>query len=182
VRRLAQCLARRYQIVGHLTTVTNLAAETFEQTRQQEAVRIVDRPCRQRLTRHAQFVAGEQHGHSQAAENRQLRDPHRCRQGRILGPQALSGGENLAAGGDVTAGAPDVVARFRQMVDQHRVARVFAQLLHHHRVRTGRDRRAGEDSRRASRLQRRTDTTGRNPLRNRQTRLRTQGTSTTASA
>ena len=72
LRGFAQGCAGSVEFIGDDAVVGDVAAQLFQQTAQRETVRVVDRAGLQRLARHGQFVAGEEHGDFYAAAHLKL--------------------------------------------------------------------------------------------------------------
>ena len=141
-RRLAQRRPRRRQVVADDAEVVHLAAEAAQQRRQQEAVRVVDGARRERLAGHRQFVAGEEAGDPQPAEDLQrsraptdAASPIACGVSRVPGsrivaPAAMSSPRRRIH----SPGAGTVAeAHLRAAADLLQLCL----LLHHHRIGAG---------------------------------------------
>nr|GEU28576.1 hypothetical protein [Tanacetum cinerariifolium] len=168
--RLAQHGAGGVQRIGHDAEVGDVAAEVFQQRAQGETVRIVDRARRQRLARHGQLVAREEHGHAQLAPDRQLRQADRGGQAQLLAAQAGAGRQDHAALADILAGAAYPFAGFGRVAHGDHAVGEFALLLHHDGIGAGGYQGAREDAGGGAGLQGLAHVAGRDALGNRQPR------------
>ncbi len=173
LRRAAQRLARRVQTIGHDAEIAHVATCGLQQAAQRVAVRVVDRPRRQVLRRHAaghdEFVAGGEQRDARPAHDLQRGRADRCGEALRLRRQARAARQHRRAHAHVFAAAADPLTWLRHGVDAHAVvAHNLALLLHHDRVGACGHLGAGKDARCRAGQQRRTDMPRRDALRQRQ--------------
>jgi hypothetical protein len=168
-RRFHQRAHGHVALVGHDAEIGDFASQPFEQRAQEETVGVVDRAGPHALGRHLaghhELVARGEQRDARAARHFELRGADAGRQPQRCRREALATREHERAACHVFAAAANPVTEPRRGLESHHVlAGRFGVFLHHDRIRACRHRRAGEDARDRSALQRLGCGTGRHAL------------------
>ena len=142
------------EAVGDGGQIADFAAHLRQDAAQPVSVGIVDTAGEQGFARFGQLVAGKEHRHAQRAQHFDFRLADRSDQPDVGRLEPAAGGHHHRAGGNVLAGAADVLSGPGGAGHQHAIALLPALLLHHHAVGTGGNRGPGENAGGGTRLQR----------------------------
>ena len=164
-------------VVRHDAAIGHFATQSHQQRAQEKTVAVVDRTGRHVLGRHAarhdQFITRGKQGHARLAGDLHLTEADAGRQAQRRGCEAGSALQHRAAVGDVFTRAANPLIGLRDRVDAYAaVAQGLDIFLHHDRIRTRRNRRAGEDARHRARGQFGAHMAGGNALTDRQNHAR----------
>ena len=151
---LSQGSARRLQLIRHDAQVDHFAPQGPQQGGKQKPVRVVDAAGRQRLARHDQFVAGEQHTDPKPPVDRKPGQTDRGRKADVRRAQARSAFQHAGSELDVHPRRPDPLARRRHREHHDPIGLQLRGFLRHDGVTAGWNRRSGENARSRTRGQR----------------------------
>jgi hypothetical protein len=108
--RLPEGRLEQRRLVANDPEIEDFATHTAEHAEKRVAVAVIDFATAQRRTDRAQFVAGREKGDAQTAVDADLGTTQRGDQTEFRRADQSSGSERRLAGGEVFAGAADVLA------------------------------------------------------------------------
>jgi hypothetical protein len=134
------------RLVANDPEIEDFATHAAEHAEKRVAVAVIDFATAQRRTDRAQFVAGREKSDAQTAVDADLGTTQRGDQTEFRRADQSSGSERRLAGGEVFAGAADILATALPRRDHDAVASGLDDFLHHHHIATDRQRRTGHDA------------------------------------